>query len=101
MTPSEIHYIAFRKPPFGKRGYDEDDVDAFLDKLERFFKSPGSQELSVDDVRNVVFRKPPIGKRGYDTGDVDDFLDQVITEWPEAGAHQNGLMFGKSFQAHS
>jgi DivIVA domain-containing protein len=27
--------MAFKKPPIGKRGYDEDDVDAFLDELEQ------------------------------------------------------------------
>lgn len=83
MTPSEIHYIAFRKPPFGKRGYDEDDVDDFLYRLEEFFRAP-TGALTVEDVKKAQFRKPPVGKRGYDTGDVDDFLDQVIAEWPQA-----------------
>ena len=27
--------MAFKKPPLGKRGYDEEDVDAFLDELEQ------------------------------------------------------------------
>ena len=27
--------MAFKKPPLGKRGYDEDDVDAFLDEVEQ------------------------------------------------------------------
>jgi len=26
--------VAFRKPPIGRRGYDEDDVDEFLDRVE-------------------------------------------------------------------
>ena len=90
MTPSEIHYIAFRKPPLGKRGYDEDDVDDLLDRLEHFFRSPETGSMKADDVTHARFRKPPIGKRGYDTGDVDDFLDQVVAEWPKPKAGAPG-----------
>ncbi|SOD71619.1 DivIVA domain-containing protein [Jatrophihabitans sp. GAS493] len=89
MTPSEIHYIAFRKPPLGKRGYDEDDVDDLLERLERFFRDPAGASMTADDVRKAQFRKPPIGKRGYDTGDVDDFLDQVVNEWPQVKTDQS------------
>jgi DivIVA domain-containing protein len=35
LTADDIHRIAFRKPPLGKRGYDEQEVDAFLDEIER------------------------------------------------------------------
>ena len=35
LTPADIHNIAFKKPPLGKRGYDEEEVDAFLDEVER------------------------------------------------------------------
>ena len=35
LTPADIHNTAFKKPPIGKRGYDEEDVDAFLDELEQ------------------------------------------------------------------
>ncbi|GEE00133.1 hypothetical protein nbrc107696_05790 [Gordonia spumicola] len=34
LTPEEIHDVAFSKPPFGKRGYNEDEVDAYLDLVE-------------------------------------------------------------------
>jgi DivIVA domain-containing protein len=29
-----VHNVVFKKPPIGKRGYDEDEVDAFLDVVE-------------------------------------------------------------------
>jgi DivIVA domain-containing protein len=29
-----VHNVAFKKPPIGKRGYDEEEVDAFLDIVE-------------------------------------------------------------------
>jgi DivIVA domain-containing protein len=31
--------VAFSKPPIGKRGYNEDEVDAFLDRVEEQLKS--------------------------------------------------------------
>ncbi|MGH3843469.1 MAG: DivIVA-like cell division protein Wag31 [Pseudonocardiaceae bacterium] len=31
LTPADVHNVAFSKPPLGKRGYHEDEVDAFLD----------------------------------------------------------------------
>ncbi len=34
LTPADIHNVAFSKPPFGKRGYHEDEVDAFLELVE-------------------------------------------------------------------
>lgn len=34
LTPAEVHNVAFKKPPIGKRGYDEEEVDAFLDIIE-------------------------------------------------------------------
>jgi DivIVA domain-containing protein len=34
LTPAEVHNVAFKKPPIGKRGYDEEEVDSFLDIVE-------------------------------------------------------------------
>lgn len=34
LTPADVHNVAFKKPSIGKRGYDEDEVDAFLDLVE-------------------------------------------------------------------
>ncbi|NUT37171.1 MAG: DivIVA domain-containing protein [Hamadaea sp.] len=35
LTPQDIRNVAFRKPAIGKRGYDELDVDTFLDAVEQ------------------------------------------------------------------
>ncbi|WP_328471924.1 DivIVA domain-containing protein [Actinoplanes sp. NBC_00393] len=35
LTPADIHNVAFKKPPMGKRGYGEEEVDAFLDEVEQ------------------------------------------------------------------
>ena len=34
MTPDDVRTVKFGRPPFGKRGYDEEEVDAFLDIVE-------------------------------------------------------------------
>lgn len=31
LTPADVQAVRFTKAAFGKRGYDEDEVDAFLD----------------------------------------------------------------------
>jgi DivIVA domain-containing protein len=31
LTAADVHDVAFSKPPMFKRGYDEDEVDAFLE----------------------------------------------------------------------
>lgn len=34
LTPADMHNVAFSKPPIGKPGYHEDEVDTFLDLAE-------------------------------------------------------------------
>ena len=34
LSPADVHNVAFSKPPIGKRGYNEDEVDQFLDLVE-------------------------------------------------------------------
>jgi DivIVA domain-containing protein len=35
VTPADVHNIAFTRPPIGKRGYHEQEVDDFLDIVEQ------------------------------------------------------------------
>ncbi|GGL14544.1 DivIVA domain-containing protein [Mangrovihabitans endophyticus] len=35
LTPDDVRNVSFRKPSVGMRGYDEDEVDAFLTEVER------------------------------------------------------------------
>lgn len=37
LNPSDIHEMSFRPPPTSKPGYDEEQVDAFLDEVGREF----------------------------------------------------------------
>jgi DivIVA domain-containing protein len=34
LRPVDVRNVAFGKPPIGRRGYDEAEVDAFLDQVE-------------------------------------------------------------------
>ena len=49
LTPADVHNVAFSKPPIGKRGYHEDEVDAFLDLVE--------DEMTKLIEENIAFRK--------------------------------------------
>lgn len=76
LTPSDVRAVIFDRAPIGKRGYDERQVDDFLDRIEAALT--GADRLTPDEVRAVVFRDAPLIKRGYHEDQVDDFLDAVI-----------------------
>jgi DivIVA domain-containing protein len=77
LTPEQVRSVTFSKPPIGKRGYNEDEVDAFLDLAEAALRDPTGRILTAGQVRHVAFSKPPFGKRGYNEDEVDRFLDLV------------------------
>ncbi|HEX5494985.1 MAG TPA: DivIVA domain-containing protein [Mycobacteriales bacterium] len=81
LTGEAVRQVRFRKPPFGRRGYDEDEVDTFLDVLAAALSArPGTARLTAADIHGAEFRKPPLGKRGYDEDEVDRFLDVAEAE---------------------
>ena len=55
LTPADVHNVAFKKPPIGKRGYDEDEVDAFLDLIEaelaRLIEENNDLKQQVDEMQ--------------------------------------------------
>jgi DivIVA domain-containing protein len=76
LTPAEVRDVVFDKAPIGKRGYNEKQVDDFLDLVETTLVGHGG--LTADEVRAVVFEDAPMIKRGYHEDQVDDFLDAVV-----------------------
>lgn len=81
ITASDVRSVQFGKPPFGRRGYDEIEVDDFLRKVtEALSQTRGAPALEAEEVHQVAFRKPRIGSRGYDEDEVDAFLDLVEAE---------------------
>ena len=71
----EVQEITFGRPPIGKRGYNESEVDAFVERVAARLEGRGN--LTVDDVHRVAFSKPALFKRGYDEDEVDAFLVDV------------------------
>jgi len=81
LTSEQVHNVAFSKPPVFKRGYDEEEVDAFLDVVEAALRDPtAAVGLTPAGIHDVAFSKPPLGKRGYNEDEVDAFLELVELE---------------------
>jgi DivIVA domain-containing protein len=68
LTPADVHNVAFKKPPIGKRGYDEEEVDAFLDEVERELARliEENSELRMQAERGGGGRIMPSGPGGPD-----------------------------------
>jgi DivIVA domain-containing protein len=83
LTADDVHAIAFRKAPLGRRGYDEESVDKFLDQVESDLRTRQAGgplirvALTPADVQAIAFVRPPFGRRGYDEEQVDTFLDEI------------------------
>lgn len=78
LTADDVHHAAFSKPPFGERGYNEDDVDDFLERLENRLANPAVREPTALEVAAKSFAKPPIGKRGYNESEVDELMRRAV-----------------------
>jgi DivIVA domain-containing protein len=81
VSVEEVRDIRFKTVRLTE-GYDEDEVDAFLDRVLVALVEPveGPQRLSPDDVRNSLFATTRL-REGYDMEDVDAFLDRVEAEF--------------------
>jgi DivIVA domain-containing protein len=89
LTAEQVRDTAFSNPPIGKRGYNEDQVDAFLDRVEATLRDPAAPGgVTPADVRNTAFSKPRIGRRGYHEDEVDAFLELVESELARSTEHQ-------------
>jgi DivIVA domain-containing protein len=81
VKAADVRSVQFGKPPFGRRGYDEVEVDDFLRKVtDALTQTRGLPQLDAEEVHQVAFRKPRLGSRGYDEDEVDAFLDLVEAE---------------------
>ena len=75
LTSDEIRYLALNAPPPGEPGYDQDEVDAFLDRVEDTLR--GYDTLSAQDVHDVQFTLASPDQAGYDENEVEALLDLV------------------------
>ncbi|MCG5219028.1 DivIVA domain-containing protein [Streptosporangium sp. KLBMP 9127] len=71
----KVERAAFRPGRLGM-GYDEDEVDAFLDRIVATLRGTTDQRVSADDVRSATFSTVML-RAGYAVGDVDAFLTGV------------------------
>ena len=78
LTPADVHNVAFKKPPIGKRGYDEEEVDAFLDEVERELARliEENNELRAQAERGRAGGPPPSGDM-RNTGELADLRTQL------------------------
>jgi DivIVA domain-containing protein len=87
LTPADVHNVAFKKPPIGKRGYDEEEVDAFLDEVERELARliEENNELRAQMERGGAPARVPAGPVGdprlaAELGELKAQLDRVQRE---------------------
>ncbi len=69
-------------------GYDEGEVDVFLDTIRDTFLGKRMPPLTSDEVRNIQFSTTR-NRPGYDEEEVDSFLDEVeikLAAWPRPTA---------------
>ncbi|HTY33637.1 MAG TPA: DivIVA domain-containing protein [Mycobacterium sp.] len=88
LSAEQVRSVAFSKPPIGKSGYNQDEVDAFLDLIESALVDPTGHALMSEHVHDVSFARPPIGRRGYNEDEVDAFLDLVEQQLRTGAAPQ-------------
>ncbi len=79
LTPADVHNVAFKKPPIGKRGYDEEEVDAFLDEVERELARliEENNELRAQSERGRAGGAPPMAGDMRHTGELADLKTQL------------------------
>jgi DivIVA domain-containing protein len=78
LTPLVVDVVTFDRAPLGRRGYNEDQVDDFLDRIQATLA--GEDNLTAGEVRAVEFDPAPFIRRGYHEDQVDEFLDLVVEE---------------------
>ncbi|MFC9436631.1 DivIVA domain-containing protein [Nocardia sp. NPDC057030] len=88
LTPDDVQRMRFTYAPVGRRGYHEDEVDAFLDLVAATLAHGGPGSLTVADVRSVRFSGARLGTRGYQGDEVDAFMDLVVAALQHA-EHQH------------
>jgi DivIVA domain-containing protein len=102
MTGAALRAVQLGRPGWGRRGYDIEQVDAFLSRVADALdalaggRAPG---VTPAEVHQVVFTKPGLGRgRGYDEDQVDALLDAVeaaLRGAPATGIELNGRPLGE------
>jgi DivIVA domain-containing protein len=78
ITPASVRATTFAAASRLRRGYDADQVDAFVERIA--VRLEQGEGLSSNDVYRADFGRSGIGGRGYAEADVDRFLELVHVE---------------------
>jgi DivIVA domain-containing protein len=81
LTATDLRAAQLGRPGWGRRGYDPDQVDAFLARAADALDALADGRVAVvtpDEVHSVLFGKPGLGRgKGYDEDEVDALLDSL------------------------
>lgn len=75
LTPDDVRNVVFARAWRRERGYDESEVDAFLNRVVATLS--GKRVVTARDVLTVEFSSRKRGARAYKKTQVDAFLDQI------------------------
>lgn len=70
LTPGDVRKAAFSRPPLGRRGYNEDEVDKFLDRVEETITALSEQLEQAKAAPPVLFSAPAPAPSSTDTDSV-------------------------------
>lgn len=75
---TELPRPGFAAPRRGRRGYDREEVDRFVELvLARVEGRPGGEAVTAADLGVMVFHSAPRGAPAYDSGAVDAWLERA------------------------
>ncbi|MGQ4615049.1 DivIVA domain-containing protein [Nocardia sp. R7R-8] len=77
LTVDDVQRMRFSQAPVGRRGYNEEEVGAFLDLVAATLAHDGPGSLTLTDVEAIRFTEARLGTRGYQRDEVDAFRDLV------------------------
>ncbi|RDI50593.1 DivIVA domain-containing protein [Nocardia mexicana] len=78
VTDEHARRVRFGRAPFGHRGYDAAEVDAFCERVAEAHHGRGM--LTATEIREHEFATAAFGHRGYDRDEVDDYLDRACMD---------------------
>jgi DivIVA domain-containing protein len=85
LTVEDVRNVAFSDAAVGERGYNHDEVDAFLDHIAPALQGQTGRTFTAECVRSIRFTQQP---RGYAVADVDAFVERVDSELDRRAGRQ-------------
>jgi DivIVA domain-containing protein len=85
LTPEDVRNTAFSKPPIGKRGYNEVEVDAFLDRVK-------AAEISVGPAYHSVTPGPIEGPLQHHAAALLSLISESYLTGQAAAGAKNTLL---------